>query len=82
MFLFAILIYFLNLAHQSQPNLTTSPADFSRHINLHLTYSFQQHQQTQQQAQLSPVTCKSPTPSLYQNHGEKKKIFYTLYCIA
>ncbi|XP_043483438.1 LIM/homeobox protein Awh isoform X1 [Leptopilina heterotoma] len=58
-------------AHQSPPNSISSPADFSRHINLHLTYSFQHQQQqpNQQQAQLSPTTCKSPTPSLYQNHG-------------
>lgn len=64
--------------HQSPPNSTASPNDFSRHINLHLTYSFQhqqQHQQ-QQQPQLSPATCKSPTGSIYHNHG--KRSFATL----
>lgn len=58
--------------HQSPPNSTASPNDFSRHINLHLTYSFQhqqQHQQ-QQQPQHSPATCKSPTGSIYHNHGK------------
>ncbi|XP_024879978.1 LIM/homeobox protein Awh isoform X2 [Temnothorax curvispinosus] len=59
--------------HQSPPNSTASPNDFGRHINLHLTYSFQhqqQHQQ-QQQPQLSPATCKSPTGSIYHNHGKR-----------
>ncbi|CAD1474469.1 unnamed protein product, partial [Heterotrigona itama] len=58
--------------HQSPPNSTASTGDFSRHINLHLTYSFQhqqQHHHGQQPPQLSPATCKSPTPSLYHNHG-------------
>ncbi|XP_017884467.1 LIM/homeobox protein Awh-like isoform X2 [Ceratina calcarata] len=70
--------------HQSSPNSTASAGDFGRHINLHLTYSFQHQQQQQQQhhhhhhhgqqpasAQLivSPATCKSPAPSIYQNHG-------------
>ncbi|XP_046412136.1 LIM/homeobox protein Awh-like isoform X2 [Neodiprion fabricii] len=62
--------------HQSPPN-SVSPAtgDFGRHINLHLTYSFQ-HQQHQlsQQPQLSPATCKSPTPSLYHNHGSEQSM--------
>lgn len=68
-----IILFFLSfVAHQSSPNSISSPADFSRHINLHLTYSFQhqQHPPNQQQAQLSPTTCKSPMPSLYQNHGK------------
>ncbi|XP_033332163.1 LIM/homeobox protein arrowhead isoform X2 [Megalopta genalis] len=58
--------------HQSPPNSTASTGDFGRHINLHLTYSFQhqqQHHHGQQQPQLSPATCKSPTPSIYHNHG-------------
>ncbi|XP_066600305.1 LIM/homeobox protein Awh-like isoform X2 [Prorops nasuta] len=57
--------------HQSTANTTGSPGDFGRHINLHLTYSFQhqQHQQNQQQPQLSPAACKSPTPSIYHNHA-------------
>ncbi|KAF7997941.1 hypothetical protein HCN44_009339 [Aphidius gifuensis] len=46
--------------HQSPTNSTTSPGDFGRHINLHLSYSFQHHQQHQQnqghQTQLSPAT--------------------------
>ncbi|XP_011344693.1 LIM/homeobox protein Awh isoform X1 [Ooceraea biroi] len=62
--------------HQSPPNSTASPNDFGRHINLHLTYSFQhqqQHQQ-QQQPQLSPATCKSPTSSIYHNHGSEQSM--------
>ncbi|XP_070163154.1 LIM/homeobox protein Awh isoform X1 [Polyergus mexicanus] len=62
--------------HQSPPNSTASPNDFSRRINLHLTYSFQhqqQHQQ-QQQPQLSPATCKSPTGSIYHNHGSEQSM--------
>ncbi|XP_024941364.1 LIM/homeobox protein Awh isoform X2 [Cephus cinctus] len=61
----------IHCSHQSPPNSSASPGDFGRHINLHLTYSFQhqQHQQSQQQTQLSPATCKSPTPSMYHNHG-------------
>lgn len=57
--------------HQSPPNSTASPNDFGRHINLHLTYSFQQQHQQQQQPQLSPATCKSPTGSIYHNHGKR-----------
>ncbi|XP_043678052.1 LIM/homeobox protein Awh-like isoform X1 [Vespula pensylvanica] len=62
--------------HQSPPNSTTSPADFGRHINLHLTYSFQhqQHQHSQQPVQLSPAVCKSPTPSIYHNHGSEQSM--------
>lgn len=63
--------------HQSPPNSTASPNDFGRHINLHLTYSFQHQQQHQQQQQpiLNPATCKSPTGSIYHNHGKKFKEF-------
>ncbi|XP_043277663.1 LIM/homeobox protein Awh isoform X2 [Venturia canescens] len=63
--------------HQSPPNSSASPADFGRHINLHLTYSFQhqqQHQQGQHQTQLSPAVCKSPTPSMYHTHGSEQSM--------
>lgn len=73
---------FFFAVHQSPPNSTASPNDFSRHINLHLTYSFQhqQHHQQQHQPQLSPATCKSPTGSIYHNHG--KRSFATFWRVG
>ncbi|XP_008543473.1 LIM/homeobox protein Awh isoform X1 [Microplitis mediator] len=59
-------------SHQSPPNSSATTGDFGRHINLHLTYSFQHQQQHQHSQghpnQLSPAACKSPTPSMYHNH--------------
>ena len=75
-------ILFLVAVHQSPPNSNASTGDFGRHINLHLTYSFQhqqQHHHGQQPPQLSPATCKSPTPSIYHNHGENIHSFPLLH---
>ncbi|KAK0073189.1 hypothetical protein PV325_010121, partial [Microctonus aethiopoides] len=72
------IVFFFFKAHQSPPNSSASPGDFGRHINLHLTYSFQHQQQHQQnqghQTQLSPIACKSPTPSMYHNHGSEQSM--------
>lgn len=75
-------ILFIVAVHQSPPNSNASTGDFGRHINLHLTYSFQhqqQHHHGQQPPQLSPATCKSPTPSIYHNHGENIRSFLCMY---
>ncbi|CAG5100074.1 Similar to Awh: LIM/homeobox protein Awh (Drosophila melanogaster) [Cotesia congregata] len=66
------------LTHQSPPNSSAATGDFGRHINLHLTYSFQHQQQHQHNQghpnQLSPAACKSPTPSMYHNHGSEQSM--------